>query len=400
MGTNTYANSNEICSKSSSGKTVAAMPDPCFTPPPTPAGVEVVVPYPNTAMASDLDKGSAKVLICNKMAALEKDSYIKTSTGNEAAKPSTMQGGVVTKTTKGKAFFTVWSPDVKFEGKGVCRHIDPTTHNHGSTPGHCVPMPFMSGMDPNGACSNEIKKIEDECKTSATQGEGEDKKIADSFIVQGNICAGMEHLPRSKNFENIDTSGVFNSDGTVNAGMKKYVYVAKSGNIAKSSVCAAAMAETVESNPCLRAMRCALHKYEDTDNAKQADDKPLSCCKGQSGHHVVPSAMGDIHCLGTREKAPVVCVEGVNNCHGTHGMIHRNLARILKGKPELYCYEILDEAANSLNNTFSDCDSGCVFAQLHQGEKTCKCGHADAQSKKKTHPGLNAEVVGEVEKAY
>lgn len=397
MGTNTYANGNEICSKSSSGKTIAAMPDPCFTPPPTPAGVEVVVPYPNTANASDLDKGSAKVLICNKMAALEKDSCLKTSMGNEAAKPSSMQGGVVTKTTKGKAFFTKWSDDVKFEGKGVCRHVDLTTHNHGSTPGHCVPMPFMSGMNPGGACGDEIKKIESECKATATTGEGKDKKVADSFKVSAKVCDGLENLPRSKNFNKFDVSNVFNADGTVREGMEKYVYVTKAGNTRNSSKCAASMAQAVEDDACLRAMRCVLHKYEDTDNSKQKDEKTVTCCKGQSGHHVVPSAMGDIHCLGNRNEAPVICVEGCNNTHGTHGMIHRNLARILKGKPELSCDKILGNAANCVNATFSDCKKGCIQTQLKKGEKKCPCGH---QKTLKTHPGLNAEVVGKVEKAY
>ncbi|WP_328516395.1 PAAR-like domain-containing protein [Ralstonia pseudosolanacearum] len=31
---------------------------------------------------------------------------------------------------KGKAYFTDWSPNVKFEGLNVCRHTDPMTHNH------------------------------------------------------------------------------------------------------------------------------------------------------------------------------------------------------------------------------------------------------------------------------
>ena len=38
--------------------------------------------------------------------------------------------GVSSHTIKGKAYFTNWSVNVKFEGLNVCRHTDPTTHNH------------------------------------------------------------------------------------------------------------------------------------------------------------------------------------------------------------------------------------------------------------------------------
>ncbi|MEF3062997.1 PAAR-like domain-containing protein [Ralstonia solanacearum] len=56
-------------------------------------------------------------------------SYLASSTGNE---PATEQfaKGVSSHVIKGKAYFTDWSPNVKFEGLNVCRHTDPMTHNH------------------------------------------------------------------------------------------------------------------------------------------------------------------------------------------------------------------------------------------------------------------------------
>jgi uncharacterized Zn-binding protein involved in type VI secretion len=89
------------------------------------------VPYNNSLMASDLAKGSKTVKIQGNPTALEDASEISTSMGNEAA---TQGGGVITHKTKGKGFFTLWSFDVKVEGKGVDRHGDPMGQNAGTPP--------------------------------------------------------------------------------------------------------------------------------------------------------------------------------------------------------------------------------------------------------------------------
>ena len=127
MGTNVFANNHEICSQGCGGKSVAAMPDVCFTPPdkvpPTPPGVPV--PYPNTGMASDLDKGSKKVSIKKKPASLRDQSLFKKSIGNEAG--AAQKKGVVTSTNKGKVYFTSWSMDVKIEAANVNRNSDMMT---------------------------------------------------------------------------------------------------------------------------------------------------------------------------------------------------------------------------------------------------------------------------------
>ena len=57
MGCAVYANKNMIACKAADGKTIAATPDVCFTPPLTPATPPgVPIPYPNTAMASDTER--------------------------------------------------------------------------------------------------------------------------------------------------------------------------------------------------------------------------------------------------------------------------------------------------------------------------------------------------------
>jgi hypothetical protein len=128
METHVYANDDEICSKAADGRSVAG-PDPCWSPPPPSAG-PVVIPYPNTAFAKDLENGTATVFICGTPVAIRDVSYLANSVGDE---PATQQfaKGVATGVIKGKAYFTDWSANVKFEGLNVCRHTDPMTHNHG-----------------------------------------------------------------------------------------------------------------------------------------------------------------------------------------------------------------------------------------------------------------------------
>jgi hypothetical protein len=124
-----FANNMSVCHKNSAGKAVG-FPDVCLSPPPPPAG-PVPIPYPNTAMASDLSNGSKTVKADGAEIALEDSSYIATSTGDEAG---TQGGNVVTHKTKGKAYFMAWSFDVQVEGKGVGRNGDPMSMNCASQP--------------------------------------------------------------------------------------------------------------------------------------------------------------------------------------------------------------------------------------------------------------------------
>src|SRR5687768_7007249 len=110
MSCTVFANSNGLFHKGSGGKGVAAA-DVCLSPPPPPAG-PVPVPYVNSLSAADLADGSKTVKIQSEPTALEDQSNISTSTGNEAG---TQGGSVITHKTKGKGYFTTWSHDVKIE---------------------------------------------------------------------------------------------------------------------------------------------------------------------------------------------------------------------------------------------------------------------------------------------
>jgi hypothetical protein len=131
-----------VCHKAGSGKAIG-FPDVCLTPPPPPAG-PIPVPYPNTALASDLAEGSKDVTADGAPIALEDSSYLSTSTGDEAG---TQGGNVVTHKTKGKAFFMVWSFDVQVEGKGVGRNLDPMGLNSATPPYGGVHPAFIEKTD-------------------------------------------------------------------------------------------------------------------------------------------------------------------------------------------------------------------------------------------------------------
>ena len=121
MGQTTFANSRGIAHKGSGGMSIA-FPDVCKTP--TPGG-PVPIPYPNIGKASDASKGSKKVKVDGEMAMVKSAKY-SMSAGDEAGSAG---GGVVSSKFKGEAEFMMYSFDVKFEGKNVCRLGDPLFHN-------------------------------------------------------------------------------------------------------------------------------------------------------------------------------------------------------------------------------------------------------------------------------
>jgi hypothetical protein len=170
MANKIFANGREIACKAADGKSICAFPDVCFTPPQTPATPPgVPIPYPNTAYAKDTTKGSKTVKISNKEVMLKNKSHFKKSTGNEAGRAP--KKGIVTSKIQGKVYFTSWSPNVKVEGKNVVRHLDLTTHNHGSDPGNAPPWIYKdtASMQPIEACKKEVAKKNQACSGKETK---------------------------------------------------------------------------------------------------------------------------------------------------------------------------------------------------------------------------------------
>jgi hypothetical protein len=120
MGQTTFANARGIAHKGSNGMSIA-FPDVCKVP--TPAG-PIPIPFPNIARSSDTSEGPDSVTCDGEMPMVKGAKYSK-SMGDEAG----TLGGVVSSVNRDVAEFMLYSFDVKFEGKGVCRLGDMLFHN-------------------------------------------------------------------------------------------------------------------------------------------------------------------------------------------------------------------------------------------------------------------------------
>lgn len=120
MAQTTFANTRGIAHKGSGGMSMV-FPDVCLTQ----CGKPVIpIPYPNIGKAADTDKGAKSVTVDGEMPMVKGAVYSK-STGDEAGRKK----GVASGTIQGECEFMMYSFDVKFEGKNVCRLGDPLFHN-------------------------------------------------------------------------------------------------------------------------------------------------------------------------------------------------------------------------------------------------------------------------------
>jgi hypothetical protein len=186
MGNEVYANGREVSCKAAAGKTIAAFPDVCLSPPSPPAG-PVPIPYPNTAYASDTTKGSKTVQISGQEVMLKDQSTFKKSTGDEAATKS-LGMGVVTHQITGEASFTSWSMDVKFEGQNVDRHLDMTLHNEQCNPTNTPPWAYTdaASMTPTEACKKEADNKKAACEDKGLNTRAE--QCADEDCTKAKRC--------------------------------------------------------------------------------------------------------------------------------------------------------------------------------------------------------------------
>ncbi len=297
MGCEVYANGMTIACKAADGKTVAAMPDVCLSPPSPPAG-PVPLPYPNTAMASDTTDGSKTVQINGQEVMLKDQSAFKKSCGDEAATKS-LGMGVVSHQIQGKVNFVSWSMDVKFEGSNVPRNLDLTIHNEMSVPANTPTWPYLDSADvknQSGPCADEIKEEQTKCGTKPEDSSAKKRKLNPT----PSACDKVAAKPTSKEE-------------------------------------AIALTKQTEADDCLKARRCMLVPCQ--PSAGQA-----ACCPGQTGHHLVEAGSwfkkgrgvepgDDLFMLKVAEgmtddgdyqtkDAPCICVEGANQYHGTHGLLH------------------------------------------------------------------------------
>ncbi|HML76984.1 DUF4150 domain-containing protein [Geobacter sulfurreducens] len=132
MGSTLVVNGQTVVHKESGG--VVTTTDVCKTP----VGNTVVpIPYTNVARSVDVANGSSTVAVDGHPVML-KDSVFSRSSGDE---PGSL-GGVASGVTGGKAKFVNFSNNVFFEGRPVCRRLDPMVSNLSGT-GNTPPAPLM-----------------------------------------------------------------------------------------------------------------------------------------------------------------------------------------------------------------------------------------------------------------
>jgi Domain of unknown function (DUF4150)/GHH signature containing HNH/Endo VII superfamily nuclease toxin 2 len=314
MTCNVFANGREIACKASDGKSVAAFPDVCLSPPSPPAG-PIPIPYPNTGFARDTTSGSKTVKLHGKEAMLKDKSYFKKSTGDEPAGKA-LGMGVITHQIQGKVYFASFSMDVFIEGQNVVRHLDLTTHNHGSVPGNTPTWPFIArteGAAVTGPCEDNAKKEERSCGNFKPHNTAHDAP---------DVCTVL----------GLDQSKDDRTEATANKLAKR-----AAGEADKSTMTSEQAKNYDKAANCMKARRCQLAAIEPTGNQGR-------CCPSQTAHHMIPaSAVFDQGRGGTTKKkngkrltsvplqdvknydqgkAPCVCVEGTNQNHATHGKMH------------------------------------------------------------------------------
>jgi len=315
MGNQVYANNMEISCKAADGKAVASFPDVCMTPPENPATPPgVPVPYPNTAFASDTTNGSRTVKISGEEVMLKDKSYFKRSTGDEAG--CAAKKGVITSTNTGKVYFVAWSMDVKIEGENVVRHLDMTTHNHGSNANQPAPWPYADAqaMAPEGACNKRApKNYADQVKANCNP----DMYSKACCDCPGRQCMLMPFNPNQ----------CCSKDGT----------------------------------------QLTPHHPIPFQDHYQAGTRPLP--KAQWAGRREPGA-------GTYDgdQAPCVCAEGKDhnvlekpNLHMQHGRMGRAFAHYRDGLPgNTYTYADVRTKTADIVAKEMNCDEDCVLAQMDQ----------------------------------
>ncbi len=200
MGSKVTVNKRTVVHAKSGGKAIASAPDFCKTPSP---GGPVPIPYPNIAQSTDTAQGSKTVTMDGESIML-KDSEFSTSTGDEAG---TAGGGVASSKTKGKAKFTVYSFDVKVEGKNVPRLGDAMSNN-----GNC-PNTAAAALVQGNITTQDIQALAKACEEKVENNPASQGK---SCMERGRLkheCCGKAIADEEKDPPKLYWEGAFHKNG-------------------------------------------------------------------------------------------------------------------------------------------------------------------------------------------
>lgn len=120
MPSTVYANMRSVVHKGSMDLHIVS-PDVCKTPS---SGGPVPIPYPNLGQSADTVQGPTTVKVEGQMPMVKSAKYIKSS----CDEPGTL-GGVISGANMSECEFMIYSFNVKFEGRNVCRVGDMIFHN-------------------------------------------------------------------------------------------------------------------------------------------------------------------------------------------------------------------------------------------------------------------------------
>jgi hypothetical protein len=352
MGNSVYANGMQISSKSMSGKSICEFPDVCMTPPQTPATPPgVPIPYPNTAMASDTSDGSSSVQIGGQEVMLKDKSFFKQSTGDEAG--CAPKKGLMSSTIRGKAYFIAWSMDVKVEGENVVRHLDMTTHNHGSRNANGLVPTVHAALQTVGtgnSCRGDARKVRNQCRGTKDE------------------CPG--HLGSK-------------------VSQQRALYARSADGPSRTEQAGTQATEDAEANSCTKAMRCVLRTYE-TEHASGG------CCPGQTPHHIPPHSMLKGKIKGhTHGSGLCVCMEGASQHVGSHGENHAALDHLAATMKKPDGSNVVDSNGQCTLREYNTLCAKAVAAQCGCSQKCIEdqlnAKHPDQLDKKVTHWQSNSK---------
>ena len=219
--------------------------------------------------------------------------------------------GVITSKNMGKVYFAKWSMDVILEGENVVRHLDLTTHNHGSNT-NTATWPHVASQALAGFgddCKDAKTAIEDNCaKDGSDQCPGALSVAPDQ---QKQFVGKLQKKP-----------GNAPSKDTL-ASMKDHALKQGEKGLGRTTVAARMASEDAASQPkkCVEAMRCFLRP-------KSPKATEVGCCPGQTPNHIPPVSFLTPHHDGFGDNeakynaALCVCLEGTNQHGGTHGDNH------------------------------------------------------------------------------
>lgn len=172
----------------------------------------------------------------------------------------------------------------------------------------------------------------------------------------------------------------------------------RKGDMGKAASGYADLQRTIAvADPCLRARKCMLVPMRETKLDPKNPQSPADsggnganrgCCKGQTGHHLIPGAyFKNSNCRGYKyNNAPVVCSEGPYGeaSGGSHNALHKNLKNAVQGYADKVTKKIpyedaRDAAVTSHVKSFplSGCSQDCIKSQLdkyHKDRAKCKNG--------------------------